>query len=66
VLRFLRIDNVQPQLRSRLRACLAQAQREAEAERSTEVGTRHLLAGLLAEGVAAAILDRDDTQTLTL
>ena len=47
-----------PQLRPRLRACLAKAEREAEADGSTEVGTHHLLAGLLAEGVAAAILER--------
>src|SRR5215212_1360539 len=46
------------QLRPRLRACLDQAQREAQAVGSTEVGTHHLLAGLLAEGVAAAILEK--------
>src|SRR5215208_6510429 len=45
-------------LRPRLRACLDQAQREAQADGSTEVGTHHLLAGLLAEGVAAAILEK--------
>jgi ATP-dependent Clp protease ATP-binding subunit ClpA len=47
-----------PQFRSRLRACLAQAEREAQADGSSEVGTHHLLAGLLAEGVAAAILEK--------
>src|SRR5215208_3478072 len=47
-----------PKLRPRLRACLDQAQREAQADGSTEVGTHHLLAGLLAEGVAAAILEK--------
>ena len=47
-----------PQLRPRLRACLDQAQREAQADGSTEVGNHHLLAGLLAEGVAAAILEK--------
>jgi ATP-dependent Clp protease ATP-binding subunit ClpA len=47
-----------PQFRPRLRACLDQAQREAQAEGSTEVGTHHLLAGLLTEGVAAAILEK--------
>jgi ATP-dependent Clp protease ATP-binding subunit ClpA len=47
-----------PQLRPRLRACLDQAQREAQADGSAEVGTHHLLAGLLAEGVAAAILEK--------
>jgi hypothetical protein len=47
-----------PQLRPRLRACLDQAQREAQAAGSTEVETHHLLAGLLAEGVAAAILEK--------
>jgi hypothetical protein len=46
------------QLRPRLRACLDQAQREAQAVGSTEVGTHHLLAGLLAEGIAAAILEK--------
>jgi ATP-dependent Clp protease ATP-binding subunit ClpA len=47
-----------PQLRPRLRACLDQAQRGAQADGSAEVGTHHLLAGLLAEGVAAAILEK--------
>ncbi|HYU85461.1 MAG TPA: Clp protease N-terminal domain-containing protein [Kribbellaceae bacterium] len=46
------------QLRPRLRSCLAQAEREARDDGSAEVGTQHLLAGLLAEGVAAAVLDR--------
>jgi len=46
------------QFRPRLRACLDQAQREAQADGSTDVGTHHLLAGLLAEGVAAAILEK--------
>src|SRR5215217_4780175 len=45
-------------VRLRLRACLDQAEREAQADGSTEVGTHHLLAGLLAEGVAAAILEK--------
>ena len=46
------------QFRPRLRACLDQAQWKAQADGSTEVETHHLLAGLLAEGVAAAILER--------
>ena len=46
-----------PHFRPRLRACLAQAQREAQADGSGQVGTHHLLVGLLAEGVAAAILE---------
>src|SRR5215203_3518514 len=50
------------QFRPRLRACLDQAQREAQADGSTEVETHHLLAGLLAEGVAEAI--RDSAQRL--
>jgi ATP-dependent Clp protease ATP-binding subunit ClpA len=50
--------NFAPQWRPRLRACLDQAQREAQLDGSTEVGTHHLLAGLLAEGVAAAILEK--------
>jgi hypothetical protein len=55
-------DRVQPrfaiQLRPRLEACLDQAEREAQADGSPEIGTHHLLAGLLAEGVAAAILEK--------
>ena len=58
------VDRVQSafasQLRPRLRACLDQAEREAQADGSTEVETQHLLAGLLAEGVAAAILEKLD------
>lgn len=44
--------------RPRLRACLARAEAEAQADGSPEVGTHHLLLGLLTEGVAAAILER--------
>ena len=43
---------------SRLTTCLAQAGRQAEADGAAEVGPEHLLAGLLADGVAAAILDK--------
>ena len=43
---------------SRLRVCLDRAGRVAQADGAAEVGTHHLLAGLLAEGVAAAILER--------
>ena len=53
-----RVEAFEPQLQPRLRACLAQARREAEAEGSDQVQTQHLLAGLLAEGVAAAILEK--------
>jgi hypothetical protein len=56
----------QPQLQPRLRACLAQARREAEADGSTEIGTHHLLAGLLAEGVAAAILEKLDVNATAI
>ena len=42
----------------RLQTCLDQAGREARVDGAAEVGTHHLLAGLLAEGVAAAILER--------
>jgi hypothetical protein len=42
----------------RLQTCLDQAGREAQADGAAEIGTQHLLAGLLAEGVAAAILER--------
>src|SRR3954471_8637666 len=42
----------------RLDACLDRAAEEARADGSDEVRTNHLLTGLLAEGVAAAILER--------
>lgn len=44
--------------KSRLLACLEAAGREATAEGAGEIGTHHLLAGLFAEGVAAAILEK--------
>jgi hypothetical protein len=43
---------------ARLQACLDQAREEARADGAVEIGTQHLLAGLLTEGVAAAILER--------
>src|SRR5215218_3254186 len=45
-------------LAPRLQTCLDQAGHEAQSDGSAEIGTQHLLAGLLAEGVAAAILER--------
>lgn len=42
----------------RLQACLDQAGQEARADGMAAIGTHHLLAGLLTEGVAAAILER--------
>jgi hypothetical protein len=45
-------------LRPRLQICLDRANTLAHADGTAEVGTHHLLAGLLADGVAAAILDR--------
>jgi hypothetical protein len=42
----------------RLKACLEQAAQEARADGTADIGTQHLLAGLLTEGVAAAILER--------
>jgi hypothetical protein len=42
----------------RLHACLDQAREYARADGAAEVGAQHLLAGLLTEGVAAAILER--------
>jgi ATP-dependent Clp protease ATP-binding subunit ClpA len=42
----------------RLGACLEAAAQQARAECADEVGTEYLLAGLLAEGVGAAILER--------
>src|SRR6266536_4761336 len=41
----------------RLQACLDRAGLEARADGADEIGTHHLLAGLLTEGVAAAILE---------
>jgi hypothetical protein len=41
----------------RLEACLDSAGWHARAEGAEEIGTQHLLAGLMAEGVAAAILE---------
>jgi ClpX C4-type zinc finger/Clp amino terminal domain, pathogenicity island component len=45
-------------LGARLRTCLAAAEHHAQRAGATEVHTEHLLAGLLAEGIAAAILDK--------
>ena len=45
-------------LQPRLQACLTAAGTAASRAGATEVGTEHLLTGLLAEGVAAAILER--------
>jgi hypothetical protein len=45
-------------LGARLRTCLAAAERHAQQVGAAEVHTEHLLAGLLAEGVGAAILDK--------
>jgi hypothetical protein len=42
---------------TRLQACLDSAEQHARAEGAEEIGTQHLLAGLMAEGVAAAILE---------
>jgi hypothetical protein len=42
----------------RLQACLSQAEQTAREDGADEIGTDHLLIGLLAEGVAAAILER--------
>jgi hypothetical protein len=42
----------------RLQTCLDQAGQEARADGAVEIGTHHLLAGLLIDGVAAAILER--------
>jgi ATP-dependent Clp protease ATP-binding subunit ClpA len=45
-------------LRPRLQTCLTQAGVYAQAAGATEIGEEHLLAGLLADGVAATILDK--------
>jgi hypothetical protein len=42
---------------ARLKACLDSAGQLARAEGAAEIGTQHLLAGLMAEGVGAAILE---------
>ena len=42
----------------RLQACLDRAGEEARTGGAAEIGTQHLLAGLLTDGVAAAILER--------
>jgi ATP-dependent Clp protease ATP-binding subunit ClpA len=43
---------------SRWQACVDRAGEVAQADGAAEIATHHLLAGLLAEGVAAAILER--------
>ena len=53
-----RVETQESLLQPRLRACLAQAQREAKADGTDQVQTQHLLAGLLADGVAAAIMEK--------
>jgi hypothetical protein len=45
-------------LRPRLQTCLTGAGRYAQRAGAAEVGSEHLLAGLLADGVGAAILDK--------
>jgi hypothetical protein len=42
---------------ARLQACLSSAGQHARADGAKEIGSQHLLAGLMAEGVAAAILE---------
>jgi hypothetical protein len=51
-------DGADPEPAPRLVACLDQAGEEARADGSVEVGTHHLLMGLMAEGFAAAVLER--------
>lgn len=51
-------DGVDLELAPRLVACLDRAAEEARADGSTEVGTHHLLIGLMEAGVAAAVLER--------
>jgi hypothetical protein len=45
-------------LRPRLRTCLARAEQVAQQTGAAQIGAEHLLAGLLADGVAATILDK--------
>ncbi|HEV2087440.1 MAG TPA: Clp protease N-terminal domain-containing protein [Cryptosporangiaceae bacterium] len=42
----------------RLKVCLERAAEEARADGSAEVGTHHLLMGLMEEGLAAAVLEK--------
>jgi hypothetical protein len=51
-------------LRPRLQTCLAEAGRLAQQTGAAAVGTEHLIAGLLADGVAAAILDAGHTPAM--
>lgn len=50
----------------RLQACLRRAESEAQADGAAEIGTQHLLVGLLAEGVAAAILETQGVHAETI
>jgi hypothetical protein len=50
----------------RLQVCLEQAGESARAEGAAEIGTQHLLAGLLAEGGAAAILEHLGVQATAI
>ncbi|MGH3950445.1 MAG: Clp protease N-terminal domain-containing protein [Pseudonocardiaceae bacterium] len=54
----LAADGADPELAPRLVACLDRAAEEARADGSAEVGTHHLLIGLMEAGVAAAVLER--------
>jgi ATP-dependent Clp protease ATP-binding subunit ClpA len=53
-------------LRPRLQTCLTAATQHAQQAGAAAVGTDHLLAGLLADGVAAAILDKADVTAETI
>jgi len=52
------VDESNVGLAPRLTACLRRAGEEARADGSAEVGTHHLLLGLMEEGTAAAALER--------
>lgn len=51
-------DGADVELAPRLVACLDASAEEARTDGAAEVGTHHLLIGLMAQGVAAAILER--------
>lgn len=52
------VDGADLELAPRLVTCLERAGEEARADGSAEVGTHHLLIGLMEEGFAAAVLER--------
>src|SRR5438552_7859188 len=56
--RFAPVLPPQVSLQPRLQTCLARAEQFAQTAGAAQIGAEHLLAGLLADGVAASILDK--------